>query len=159
MKRVAIDLVEYHCWATKKMLDYLQTLPRNILTMQIKSVFSNVESVLVHMLAVDELWFERMKESGQEHAGEKIGWPVKQFILAYDRLLTDLRNFVHNIEDVNKIVSYKNSKGEKWSNTIFEIIQHIINHGTYHRGNITAMLHQAGYRSISTDFIYFLREK
>ncbi|MBA2872789.1 putative damage-inducible protein DinB [Anoxybacillus calidus] len=158
MKQSAIGLVEYHCWATKKILSYLQVLPRNVLTLPINNVFPNIESVLVHMLAVDELWLERMKGNEQSEIEEKYGWPVKQFILAYDRFLEDLRNFVSHAGDVNAVVSYMNGKGEKGTNTILEIIYHIVNQGAYHRGNISVMLHQAGYDSIATDYIHFLKE-
>jgi uncharacterized damage-inducible protein DinB len=158
MKQIAMGLVQYHCWATKKLLSYLQALPHNVLTVPINSVFPNIEAVLVHMLADDELWLERMKGNEQSDMEEKYGWPVKQFILAYDRFLEDLRNFVSDVEDVNAVVSYTNSKGERASNTILEMIYHIVNQGTYHRGNISAMLHQAGYDSMATDYIQFLKE-
>jgi uncharacterized damage-inducible protein DinB len=159
MKNLALELVQYHCWATKQVLNHLQTLPRKVLTMSLNSVFPKIESVLVHMLAVDELWFGRMKGSEQNYMEEKSGWPVQQFILAYERLLEDLWNFVYEVEDIHTIVFYTNSEGKKFSNTIFEIIQHIVNHGTYHRGNISAMLRQVGYSTVSTDYIYFLRKK
>jgi uncharacterized damage-inducible protein DinB len=38
-------------------------------------------------------------------------------------------------------------------------MQHVVNHGTYHRGNITAMLRQLGSKGISTDFIFYLYEQ
>jgi len=44
-------------------------------------------------------------------------------------------------------------------NTRFsEIVHHVVNHGTYHRGNIAAMLRQLGYSSIPTDFVFYLYE-
>ncbi|RAK23166.1 putative damage-inducible protein DinB [Anoxybacillus vitaminiphilus] len=158
MKQIAMKLVQYHCWATEKLLNYLQRLPHSVLTLPINSVFPNIESVLVHMLAVDELWLERMKGNEHIEVEGKYGWPVKQFILAYVRFFEDLRNFVSDVEDVSAVVSYTNDKGERRSNTILEIIYHIVNDGTYYRGNISAVLHQAGYNSIATDYIHFLKE-
>ncbi|WP_160299108.1 DinB family protein [Bacillus alveayuensis] len=158
MKKMTMGLIEYHCWSTKQLLNHLQTLPYNVLTMSINSVFPTIESALVHMLAVDELWLERMKGNEQSEIEKKYGWPIKQFILAYDRFLEDLRNFVSDVEDVNAAVSYMNGKGERASNMILEIIYYVVNQGTYHRGTISSMLHRAGYASVATDYMRFLKE-
>ena len=37
-----------------------------------------------------------------------------------------------------------------------ELVQHVVNHGTYHRGNLTAMIRQQGYPSVMTDYIMYL---
>ncbi|MBE3554365.1 MAG: hypothetical protein IMW85_05085 [Thermicanus sp.] len=50
------------------------------------------------------------------------------------------------------------SKGERFTNHLEEIIHHIVNHGTYHRGNIAAMVRQLGQTGVSTDYIDDLRE-
>jgi uncharacterized damage-inducible protein DinB len=65
--------------------------------------------------------------------------------------------FLRDEPDVTREVSYKNTKGALFQQTIFEIIQHLVNHGTYHRGNIAAMIRQSGYHGTSTDYITFLR--
>jgi uncharacterized damage-inducible protein DinB len=60
-------------------------------------------------------------------------------------------------DDFEQPVIYTNTKGERFRNSIREIVYHIVNHGTYHRGNIAAMIRQLGYQGVSTDYIYYLR--
>ena len=43
--------------------------------------------------------------------------------------------------------------------TYADIILHVVNHGTYHRGNVTAMLRQLGHPGVPTDYVYYLYEK
>jgi uncharacterized damage-inducible protein DinB len=40
-----------------------------------------------------------------------------------------------------------------------DLVQHVVNHGTYHRGNITAMLRQLGHPGVMTDYVLYLYEK
>jgi len=54
-------------------------------------------------------------------------------------------------------VNYINSKGERFTNTIRDILFHIINHSTYHRGQIAADFRQQGLEPIVTDYIFYKR--
>ncbi|MEK3724277.1 DinB family protein [Paenibacillus sp. FSL H8-0034] len=45
---------------------------------------------------------------------------------------------------------------DKLNVPLVELVQHVVNHGTYHRGNITAMLRQLGHKGVPTDYIFYL---
>jgi len=63
-----------------------------------------------------------------------------------------------NAADFDKILAYKNLKGEDFDNKIIDIIAHVINHGTHHRAQIGQQLKQAGIENLpNTDFIAFVR--
>jgi uncharacterized damage-inducible protein DinB len=59
-------------------------------------------------------------------------------------------------QDPNRVIEYKNLKGDAFAKPVWEILLHVVNHGTYHRGQIAAMLRQLGHVPPSTDFIYFV---
>lgn len=59
--------------------------------------------------------------------------------------------------DLNRIISYENSRGEKFTNKLVEIMFHIINHSTYHRGQLISLLKNEGVEPIITDYIYYKR--
>lgn len=74
----------------------------------------------------------------------------------------DSNNFKTSIKiiqefDINTTIRYTNSKGEIFSNTIKDILYHIINHSTYHRAQIATELKQNGMEPINTDYIFFKR--
>ena len=60
--------------------------------------------------------------------------------------------------DLNSPIHYRNTKGKEFSNSVDDILYHIINHSTYHRGQLMSELKSQGVMPISTDFIFFKRK-
>jgi len=72
------------------------------------------------------------------------------------------RNFENSIRilnnfDLEERVIYQNSKGDQFENTVFEMIFHVINHSTYHRGQINLLLKKSGIEPLFTDYIFYKR--
>ena len=61
-------------------------------------------------------------------------------------------------EKLAEAVSYKNSKGEVWSNSVQDILMHVVIHSAYHRGQIAADMRSAGHVPAYTDFIHGVRQ-
>lgn len=154
-----IQLYTYHVWANRRLLDHLATLPGDIFDRRVESVFPSINHALAHMFAVDEMWFYRLQG---DFSRKPSGDPFESLLKAseaFARLHQSMQSYLTDGQlNFEQTVSYTNSKGETFRNSILEIVQHMINHGTYHRGNISAMLHQMGHRGVSTDFIIFSRE-
>jgi uncharacterized damage-inducible protein DinB len=53
------------------------------------------------------------------------------------------------------VIAYVNTKGETWRYPLGQMMQHVVNHSSYHRGQITTMLRQLGAEAVSTDFLLF----
>jgi uncharacterized damage-inducible protein DinB len=60
---------------------------------------------------------------------------------------------------LDNIVAYTNTKGEEWKYTLGHMMQHLANHSSYHRGQVTTMLRQLGAEVISVDLLYYEDEK
>lgn len=152
-----MQLFDYHLWANERLFDHLRGLPKDIFDIKVDSVFPTIAKTFDHMIAVDELWYLRLKgESLQQIDAKEFKTPegaIKEFIKLYN----EIKHFLINTDDVEQVVIYQNTKGDQFSNKIHEIVQHIVNHGTYHRGNISAMIRQIGYEGASTDYIFYLR--
>jgi uncharacterized damage-inducible protein DinB len=61
-------------------------------------------------------------------------------------------------EQLSVKVPYVNSKGESWSNTVEDILTHVILHSAYHRGQIAQDMRAAGIEPVNTDFIHAVRQ-
>lgn len=75
----------------------------------------------------------------------------------------DITNYNQSLEIIKKmntdeVIYYTNTKGQKFSNNILDILFHIINHSTYHRGQIASDFRQNGLEPIVTDFIVYKRQ-
>lgn len=146
--------LDYHIWATNKLLTYLQSLPHEIFHKELQSVFPSVERTLHHLYEVDALWFSRLCQ--QETPVEVDTFSsVSECHTYFQSLHKEMAAWKHK----GHTIVYETSIGEACQNTTEEILYHIVNHGTYHRGNITAMLWQLGKKGVSTDYIYYLRDK
>ena len=58
-----------------------------------------------------------------------------------------------------RVYEYKTTEGVPYASPAWQMLQHVVNHGTYHRGQIATMLRQLGNKSQSTDMIVFYRQR
>jgi uncharacterized damage-inducible protein DinB len=62
-------------------------------------------------------------------------------------------------EDLNRVMEYKTFKFGVYRNPLWQSMQHLVNHGTYHRGQVTTLLRQLGAQPVLTDLMHFYRER
>ncbi|MGM0843431.1 MAG: DinB family protein [Bacillota bacterium] len=155
MKKIA-KLFNYHAWATDKLLSYIEKEVPDSFSAEINSVFPSIKDTFLHQYEVDCLWYERMNKDFRVE--ERSLSSPQEFRKAFQSLHQEIESHIAGSHDLNRPVRYSISSGEEFTNVEEELLQHLVNHGTYHRGNISAMLRQQGYTGHSTDFIYYLRE-
>lgn len=159
MNNHELQLYNYHCWANGRMMDHLLTMPNEVFHKEIDLGFKSIAEVIGHLASADEVWLNRLR------GVSTLSFVPKPFADAIEAsgFLTELelqfRDFLATIKDSESVIHYKNTAGQQFHNTIFEILQHVVNHGTYHRGNMTTMLRALGYKGIQTDYIAFLRTR
>jgi uncharacterized damage-inducible protein DinB len=150
-------LFEYHNWATNRMLNYIEALCPEWFNKEVDSVFSSIRETMEHMYTVDKLWFDRLQ--GRMGVNNNVSFiNSSEAVVEFNKLHILMLRFVKE-SNLKHTVYYKNSLGDAFENSVQDIYYHLVNHGTYHRGNITAMIRTMGSNSISTDFIFYLREK
>lgn len=120
-----------------------------------------MRDTLAHIMFAEWLWLERWH--GRSPSGPPPGeFPDLASIRAHwQKIEADLRSFVERLSaaDLERVVEYKNTKGHAFSNPMWQMLQHLVNHGTYHRGQITTLLRQLGATPVATDMIAFYREQ
>lgn len=149
-------LFNYHAWATDKLLCYIETEVPDSFSAEITSVFPSIAETFQHQYEVDCLWYGRMNKN-YSIKGEHLSSP-QDYRKAFQELHQEIESFIADSSNLNRKVRYSTSTGEEFTNDEEELLQHLVNHGTYHRGNISAMLRQQGHPGCSTDYIYYLRE-
>ncbi|MDX9791606.1 MAG: DinB family protein [Candidatus Kapaibacterium sp.] len=111
--------------------------------------------IFSHILNAHQIWNNRIEPKQLD-----IGVWEKQN--KYEFANIDLRNYKSSIElidcrDLSEIIYYTNSKGQKFENNIKDILFHIINHSSYHRGQIAMEFRNSGIEPLATDFIIYKR--
>lgn len=159
MKAYMLQQYSYHMWANEQVFRHVESLPAEVFLKEVQLGFSSVAEAMAHILAVDEIWFARLKGESPAGLATTSFTSVRQAAQSFRQLLQENLDYLKEQEDFHRIVSYKSIKGEPFHNTVVEIIQQVVNHGTYHRGNITTLLRSQGYKGAVTDYVAFLRAK
>lgn len=73
-----------------------------------------------------------------------------------NNIYTQMRAYAGSIPDPEKIMTYRTRRGVEVHNTISDIVYQIVNHGSYHRGNISTMLRLLGHEGVLTDYIAYI---
>lgn len=166
MKHHAWELHRYHAWANQKVIDRLKELPRNICDMEIQSVFPTVSRVLAHIYITDCLWFAVVSGEENDEIFPKIArWTeesndvgLEETEKLYAAIGERYESFLSGHPNLDAAMTIRHPKYGALDTRPSEIIQHVVNHGTYHRGNITAMLRQLGHAGVPTDYAFYLFE-
>ena len=113
-------------------------------------------SLFSHILNAQSIWNHRIK-------GENLKLEVWKVQPVEKLAGIENENFQDSIEiskqeDLNRIVVYSNSQGDQFQNSIKDILFHIVNHSTYHRGQIAIDFRKYGIDPIVSDYIFYKRK-
>ncbi|PGS25277.1 damage-inducible protein DinB [Bacillus cereus] len=166
MKEYMLKQVDYHAWANIRLFNRIKELPsyESIFNEQIQSVFPSIKDTFAHIYITDQVWLhilhgKSMNEAIQDR--ESLRTEIENKSLhELEEMLENMTkqyiDFLITIEDVNAVFVIENPYVGKLETSILELVQHVVNHGTYHRGNITAMIRQLGHSSTMMDFVLYL---
>ena len=154
-------LYDYNSWANHRMLDACAPLTPEQLSRDLKSSFPSVRATLEHIVWAEWLWLERWKGSSHSGPSAEEFADLAAIRTRWNQVEAELQQFVRglNAADLDRTVTYRNTKGKEFSNPMAHMLQHLVNHGTYHRGQVTTMLRQLGAAPVATDLIAFYRER
>ncbi|HET7578102.1 MAG TPA: DinB family protein [Bacillales bacterium] len=166
MKHHAMQLYDYHVWANNRLFERLKELPPAVYDQEIQSVFPSIEETFAHIYIVDSGWlgvmkgdsFDEVRATFHQAAEAVNGKNLIEVEALFAELSERYKAFFESEEDLDKPVAPEHPDFGRLETRLSELIQHVVNHGTYHRGNITAMIRQQGHESIMTDYIAFLYE-
>lgn len=139
----------YDAWANHEVLGAIRTGGSDARSVQL----------MCHILAAERVWLERLKQQPQSVPV----WPDPDLGQCEAEASDLARLWFEYLDlitagDVAQTVSYKNSKGEEWTNTIVDILTHVLMHSAYHRGQIASHMRQIGLTPAYTDFIHGIRQ-
>ena len=155
-------LFDYNSWANHRTLGAAEKLTPEQFTQPMGSSFTSVRDTLAHIYGAESVWLERF------HGRSPSALPdVTQFsdvaslrepwLEHEERLLIFVRALTQS--DLDRVMEYKTLRFGVYQNPLWQSMQHVVNHGTYHRGQVTTMLRQLGAQPILTDLMHFYRER
>lgn len=118
------------------------------------------QGIMAHIQLARRIWLERAERLASAPVPDWFpAWPVEQTAKLAGELDRSWSAFLDSIRDpdLDRPVLYSNIKGEKFTSTLDDILIHVFNHSTYHRGQVARLVTDAGGQRALTDYIAFFR--
>ncbi len=154
-------LLEYTSWADHRVLRAAATLTPDDFKRDLGASHGGVRGTLAHLLGAHWVWLERFKGVSPTQGWDEGEFPDvlalserwRAFEAHRDAWFRGLR-----LEAVSKKITYRNFKGDSFTAPLWQLVQHVVNHATFHRGQAVGMLRQLGAKPPVTDLVVWDRE-
>jgi uncharacterized damage-inducible protein DinB len=155
------QLFAYNRWANRQMLDVAASFSAEELTRELGGSFASLHATLAHMAGAEWVWLKRWQGTSPE--AMPVGWEnstlgelravwadIEDGQAAFLELLTDGR--------LKATIRYRTLTGAEYQGPLWQLLRHVVNHATYHRGQVATLTRQLGGVPPSTDLVRFYRE-
>jgi uncharacterized damage-inducible protein DinB len=155
-------LYEYNAWANQRSLAAAQKLTVEQFPKPMGSSFSSIRDTLAHIYGAEWIWLERFQGRSPSALPNMSQFPDVQtlreaWLVHEERLLAFVAGLTQ--ADLDRTMEYKTLKFGVYSNPLWQSMLHVVNHGTYHRGQVTTLLRQLGAQPMLLDLMHFYRER
>ncbi|HSC85300.1 MAG TPA: DinB family protein [Pseudomonas sp.] len=155
-------LLAYHGWAYAQLLKALAEVPEAQYRAPCGLFFDSIHGTLNHLAVVDRIWLARVR--GETAPFTRLDVEAVSARAAFESFLETgvaaWRDLLDGYEDAELLrpIIYSNMAGESFQRPLLDIVTHLVNHGSHHRGQITAALTAQGQPAPKLDYIYALPE-
>jgi uncharacterized damage-inducible protein DinB len=151
----------YNAWATNRLFDALSPVPDEQYRRDMKGSHGSIHATLTHMVGAEKIWLERWQgvPTGPFLKPEAVG-SLADLKQLWEKIGHDTAQWLGGMNDkkLQEFFTMKTLKGESFTHQYWQAFQHLINHSTFHRGQIVTMMRQLGATPPVTDLIVFYRE-
>jgi uncharacterized damage-inducible protein DinB len=148
MKSYFLKLYKYNEWSNRRVLNAIKS--QGVTDDKVLILFS-------HQIVANYLWLHRIKGLDPPPYDLWKIYPLEQLTVMVDEISKQWLEYVSENDDFNRILKYNNYVGDYYENNVEHIMIHLVNHGSYHRGQIALRMRQCGHQPINTDFITYDR--
>jgi len=154
------DLYAFNRWANRRMRGVLAVLSEEEFRSDLKSSYPSIRDTLLHIVASEWVWVSRwqgtsptgMPAAWNDYSRAQIDAQWAEIEMAHARFVEPLTD-----DQLDRPVAYTNLRGETFTQPLWQLLRHVVNHSTYHRGQLTTMLRQLGHGAVATDLVLYFR--
>ena len=154
------NMFSYHRWATLECLEHVQAVGKEYYTREAANSFASIKATVEHVIGTEKLWLDRMNKVGKPVFGHFDVSTVEKAKEVFLLLHAEMELYFSSLSEDqwNERIAYKNLRGDDFEHTREEMLFTVVNHGSYHRGQITSFLRQFGKAGIPLDYTYFQKK-
>jgi uncharacterized damage-inducible protein DinB len=149
-------LYNYHFWENRKIWDYFITnLPHEQFVQNVDYSMGSVRNHIVHLMSVDDTWFSGLRGIEIPDALNPANFDERDVIRAYwDKVEQNMRDYLAALRDT-MLFEKPFAEGEDKDLILWQVLLHVVNHGTDHRAQILRLLSDLGSRTPPQDYIFY----
>jgi uncharacterized damage-inducible protein DinB len=149
------DLFTYTEWANQLVIDAIEALS--------PEQYDGLRDTLAHIIFAEWIWLRRWKGESPTSAPvwAESGPTLSALVDHLRGVEAERRHHVDSLSDASleEEVAYRSLKGDPFSTRLGHQMQHVVNHSTYHRGQLVMKIRQFGIQPPTTDLIVWIRNR
>ena len=163
-------LYNYNYWARDRQLEACAALTTRQFLQPMVSSFPSIRDTLAHMVDTEAYYLHRWRGRSRQQIIAEMGfargeersklWPGQFHCLAdiefrWREIELAVREYLATLNetDLSRLLSYVDSAGRTWTYPLWLLLLHVVNHQTYHRGQVTVLLRQLGVNAAQIDLL------
>lgn len=156
------DHISYNIWATTRLLSAAGELTPEQRAHDFGTADKSVFGTLLHLYRAERSWLQRVKHGAPLHEHKlrsdeswnavQEGWPMVH---------AEWQTWIADAQEANpdRLIEYQDLKQQQWSQPVWQIVLHVVNHSTHHRGQVMGFLRALGATPPPLDFIFYVRQQ
>jgi uncharacterized damage-inducible protein DinB len=157
------ELYHYNSWAHRRLFNVIAPLPVDLYMQKDGTSHGSLHGTITHTVGAEEIWFKRWTgrpvtgickpEEFADFAAIRDHWE------SIDKKINEFCASLVTEESLRTDIAYYDLKGNKYSQPLVQLMQHLVNHSSYHRGQMAVHLRLFSVVPASTDMVVYFREK
>jgi uncharacterized damage-inducible protein DinB len=155
-------LYDYGYWANEKLFAVIAQLSPDEFRQDVAGSYGSIRNTLVHILSAEWGWVDRCGGPERGPALKAEDFPTLDAVRAtWKKVEGYVRDFLGRLtdDDLERLVEFKNPRGETRSMLLYQLLHHAANHGVHHRGQISMLLRLLGRTPGNVDLLIYDAEK
>ena len=157
-----IDQMTYDRWANLRLIGAISELAPRTFKQNLTSSYPSIHQTLVHIIWAEELWLERWQSRSFVRSLDPEEFPTLEIVRAkLEDIHSKQLQFLNGLNPAaaDQIVGYVNFQDQRWEYKLRQMVQHLMVHSAYHRGQLAALLRQLGVVPPNTDYLMYVDTK
>jgi len=155
------ELYDFNAWANGRVFDSCAVLTPEQFARAIGSSYPSVRETLAHIVTGEwvwlELWLGRTHSASDRQSYASQFTDIASIRAGWSAVEKERRPFLNALTaaSLERVIEYTSLMGNRCAYTLCRMMQHVVNHSTYHRGQVTTLLRQLGAQPPATDYLRY----
>ncbi|MCF3111608.1 DinB family protein [Niabella sp. CC-SYL272] len=154
------ELAAFNRASTAEVCSWLRQISDAQWQQPVISSFKSIRETVLHMVNAENAWLQRLKHEPVIRVDQTFTGSRQELLDLWEQTSQQLSDWVTGFDEIQLTAPfrYRRFNGQEYTSRYYQVLAHVVNHATYHRGQLVTLLRRVGFTAIqSTDLIGFYR--